>query len=195
MHFSKIFLSLLFFCYCSTNIACSSNGDSSPLANWKNLNSSDKSWYSDALRALGEKKLAVDKGESAYRLTLLRTFHKPLSVRINCLNDCFIRAARSSGKGGYDPGRLEMELSRSITKKEKDNFFKLLSEAEFWKGQPELDYWGFDGARWILEGKLAEEYVVWDIWSPMPVEQYQRYVALCLFMIQISNIEIDGKLY
>ena len=188
-------LLLLIALTCSCSSLLPDRDQREPLEDWINLEPSDRRWYSRILVALDEGNLSVVENEFVYRFLLLRTFDKPISVRIMCSNECHLRAVRSSGKSGYDPGQIEDEVSRSLSTIEKQNFLNLILEAEFWDGQPELEHWGLDGARWILEGKTMRNYQVWDVWSPLNIKQYQGYVSLCKYMLQLANFDLDGKIY
>jgi hypothetical protein len=129
-------------------------------------------WYGRNLRALQEPSLfALMKTPSSesYRFLWLRTFHPPISVRVECKPDgsSVVTAKIASGKAGYNPGVLSQTSSRTLTKEQTQAFQKSVEAASFWQ-IPSQDYerGGADGAQWVIEGVKNRHYHLVDRWTP-----------------------------
>src|SRR3979490_3550192 len=114
-------------------------------------------WYSKQLRALDEPSLwllSKTKKEEAYRFLWLRTFHRPVGIRIDVNADGTSRLTTkmTSGAGGYNPGHLVLNSTSSLTKEQTSLFLKRIKEQQFWELAPTRESGGDDGAQWILEG-------------------------------------------
>ncbi len=77
-------------------------------------------WYASQLRAFKEPSLCTSpqKQCETYRFTMLPTFNFPLTVRIHIESDgtATAIAKRLTGKGGYDPGKLDFERTQTLTR-------------------------------------------------------------------------------
>lgn len=65
-------------------------------------------WYSAHLDAMEERPLreAVSTGGEAYRFLWLRTFHRPVVIRVVARNgQIVLETKETDGHGGYAPGR------------------------------------------------------------------------------------------
>lgn len=131
-------------------------------------------------------------GLEIYRFTWLRTFHNPVAIRIvKDANSYAIFWKQASGQGGYEPGELKIDRSRTVDKKVWDEFKSRLNEIQFWTlptNQKEKS--GFDGAQWILEGKVDGQYHVVDKWTP---DQSTAFYQICNFLITLTDLEIPEK--
>src|SRR6266496_2966955 len=128
-------------------------------------------WYPKHLEAMKEPSLfqqSTNKTVEQYRFLWLRTFHKPIAVRVRKdTAGITLRIIRLSGAGGYDPGRIEHEESLALTTDQWEGFLKLLDKAAFWEiPSAEKDLGGLDGSQWILEGQSGGKYHVVDRWTP-----------------------------
>ena len=130
-------------------------------------------WYSPHLLAMKEPSLwEVSKKQSdeVYRFLWLRTFHAPVSARLDVASDGSgeLVIKLLSGKGGYDPGHLIQNRKIKVEKESVDHFLELLSKAEFWNlpTEQETNGVGCDGAQWIMEATKKGQYHVVDRWSP-----------------------------
>src|SRR4051794_4648903 len=77
-------------------------------------------WYSAQLHALQEPSLltlAKQEHAESYRFLWLRTFHHPISVRVDLQADGSWNLVTkvASGAGGYSPGSLTTNTSRKLT--------------------------------------------------------------------------------
>src|SRR5262245_53562261 len=72
-------------------------------------------WYPEHLEAMKEPSLfqqSTNKVVEQYRFLWLRTFHKPIAVRVRKDSaGITLRVVRLSGAGGYNPGKIEHEGS------------------------------------------------------------------------------------
>src|SRR5271157_5507522 len=80
-------------------------------------------WYSAQLRALDELSLleeAKNPSLQSYRFVWLRTFHHPVTVRLDIMADGTGRLTTktANGAGGYEPGKLIESRSRSLTQEQ-----------------------------------------------------------------------------
>lgn len=153
-------------------------------------------WYSDQLKALNEPTLCCSKiaVTRAYRFTWLRTFHHPVAIRIEEGPDSrwVIHTKVSSGAGGYDPGKLSIDKTRTATRNELASLKSLLEiGSPFWS-LPSVDaeMGGFDGSQWIVEVRVESAYHFVDRWSPEsgPVRQLGQ------LFIELSKVNF-GEVY
>jgi len=144
---------------------------------------SREQWYSEHLRALKEPSL-WDSSKSqklqTYRFLWLRTFDRPISVRLDVQQDgtSLLTTKITNGQGGYKPGKLVVNKSRKLTKDQTTWFLERMEEVSFWKlasfekpyeigpNGEKVDLIGVDGAEWIVEGVKDGKYHVVDRWSP-----------------------------
>lgn len=128
-------------------------------------------WYSSHLKALEEPSiysLKEGKNRRMYRFLWLRSFHRPIVVRIKILEDGsgILIAKMTDGAGGYKPGKIVTSTKKKLAQKQVDTFLNLLANGNFW----ELASWerliGMDGAAWIIEGLDNGNYHLVDRWSP-----------------------------
>ena len=131
-------------------------------------------WYAKHLRAMREPslwELSKDTSKQSYRFLWLRTFHHPVSARLEVAEDgtahLFVKVL--SGQGGYEPGHAILNRDIKVPKDAVDHFLDLLRKADFWNlptEQQESNVVNLDGAQWIMEGVLGGRYHVVDRWSP-----------------------------
>jgi len=158
-------------------------------------------WYPKHLEAMKEPSLfqqSTNKAVEQYRFLWLRTFHKPIAVRVRKDSaGITLRVIRLTGAGGYDPGRIEHEESFALTGDQWDHFLKLLSESSFWNTpRAEKDSGGLDGSQWILEGQAAGRYHLVDRWTPSSdgeKRHLESFVACCRNLLTLSKQQIPKK--
>jgi hypothetical protein len=141
-------------------------------------------WYSDQLRDLKEPSLwQVSKTQKAqtYRFLWLRSFHHPISVRLDVGEDgtAVVTTKITSGQGGDEPRKLIVNKSHSLTKEQTAWFLDRIKETGFWDlptyettedkvgptGEKTVEV-HVDGAEWILEGVKDGKFKIVDRWSP-----------------------------
>jgi len=147
---------------------CSSCSRPSPI-----LDRSGIEWYSKHLIAAGELSLlpALQRGgpsPDVFRFVWLRTVHKPVIVRVETHDGGGLQvvATRLSGMGGYEPGVVEAQVKRPLTKAEERAFNPVLAATRQLTLPPVSCDWGYDGARWIVEAAHDSRYRYVERWTP-----------------------------
>ncbi|HEV2224437.1 MAG TPA: hypothetical protein VGR84_15700 [Candidatus Acidoferrales bacterium] len=155
-------------------------------------------WYSRQLKGLEEPSLWTlsrnDKHAVVYRFLWLRTFHHPVAIRLVIAPDGAgeLITKVSSGAGGYAPGRLIENQTEKLSAIQVKDLIEQVRSAKFWElpTEEKRASFGFDGARWILEGIQNGNYHVVDRWSPTKGE----YRALCWFLVsKLARLRIPKK--
>ena len=137
----------------------------------------------------------TDCGLESYRFLWLRTFHKPIAVRVWSADSRYYLVVKElSGQGGYEPGRIIVSRLRSLSEAEWNNLRGLLSQISFWNlptEEPRVQNpdgsvtVGLDGAQWIIEGLREGKYHVTDHWSAKA-----KYRKVCLYLLKLSNLRV-----
>jgi hypothetical protein len=116
-------------------------------------------WYTAPLKAMAEPSLfetSRDPSIESYRFLWLRTFHQPVSARLEIAKDGAgeLTVKVLSGKGGYGLGHLVKNRTIKISKDSVLHFLGLLEKADFWNSPTEeqTNDIQLDGAQWIMEG-------------------------------------------
>lgn len=146
-------------------------------------------WYAKHLSAMKEPSLScgsLDADES-YRFTWLRTFHRPIVVRLSWLRDGGdLVAVVLDGAGGYEPGKVAKTVRRRIEGREWQSLQAALTG--FWTlpTKNKADANGCDGAQWIIEGRRQGQYHIVDRWTP----DDGAYRDLGLLFLKLTGIEV-----
>ena len=131
---------------------------------------STNEWYSKHFNAMKEpalSPLAKDKEAVVYRFTCLRTFDKPFAIKITKTKDGYLLVRKIlSGKGGYEPGKLQFSGEMRLKPDALAAFEKLLADEKFQDWKDEEESGGLDGSQWIVEVVKNGNYKVVDRWSP-----------------------------
>jgi hypothetical protein len=152
-------------------------------------------WYAKHLRAMKEKSFlgaVANKDFLGYRFLWLRTFHHPISVRLQIRRDGSgqLTSIELTGEGGFQPGVILTTKTVELSKEQTDQFDSLVQASDFWKiPAHDPDEGGDDGAQWILEGVKDQKYQVVDRWSPRD----GTYRQACLYLLKLSQIKVDPK--
>lgn len=128
-------------------------------------------WYGSELAILQEPSLwgsSRTEQTQSYRFLWLRTFHRPLAIRLDVNADGTSRLTTkmASGTVGFHPGKLVENTTVSLDKEKTDRFLRKIDEYKFWQLQSVQDAGGNDGAEWIIEGIKDGSYHVVSRWSP-----------------------------
>lgn len=151
----------------------------------------EQGWYAKHYSALNEKpiwqKAPANQGKEIYRFLYLPTFDNPLLVRIEVSEDGKKVATfkKSTGKVGYEPGKIKISKTSEISDVDFTVFTNLLYEAKYWElpsKMPDPMPLGFDGSREIIEVIKNGKYHVVDWWSP---ENGPYYLA-CIHLRRIG---------
>jgi hypothetical protein len=137
------------------------------------LSPPEAAWYSQALAAAGEPSLiptlTPDKtAVNVYRFTWLRSFDKPIVVRIQegTGGTLLMTASRLSGRGGDELGKVESRMVRKLTASEARQFVFALNGTNRLKLKAVSCDSGYDGAQWIFEAVDKGAYRYVNRWSP-----------------------------
>jgi hypothetical protein len=148
-------------------------------------------WYSKHLYAMKEPILYNRKfDKEIYRFTWLRTFHNPISIRIEKEGENYKLIWKlCNGAGGYEPGDLIVDKEKLIDKITWDEFKTKISNADFWNLDIGRQTLGLDGAEWILEGVTSNNYYVVNMWSPTKGNFYD----CCSYLIDLTDLNIKNR--
>lgn len=127
----------------------------------------EREWYGRALKALDEPTMRVSAAAGdSYRFLWLRSFHRPVAIRLVALENgaARVRYKMSDGAGGYDPGRIIIDKSLTIDAKKFAKIKSLFDDAKICEPF-ESDVLGLDGAQWIFETNVGGEYCVAVEWG------------------------------
>jgi hypothetical protein len=155
-------------------------------------------WYSQELEVLQEPsllELAKNPASESYRFLWLRTFHHPVTVRLDVRADGIgvLTTKVASGAGGFRPGHLIENMSRPLTREQTQAFLARLTKVGFWSlPSPVNDQTGTDGSQWIIEGVKEGKYHVVDRWLPDKgaVRELGLYLAVGLAQMNVPKDEI-----
>ena len=127
-------------------------------------------WYGQHLRAAGEARLCPSAAVEEYRFLWLRSFHRPVVVRVaaDSAGRATLTARVLDGAGGYEPGRVARDTTFTLSP---DRWRELRRRLDmgFWHvptHPPPDGLIGLDGAQWILEGVAGGQYHVVDRRNP-----------------------------
>lgn len=156
------------------------------------LHESSVAWYSKALIAADEPSLSAQlpaNGVELYRFTWLRTFHAPIILRLEVRPDGvgILRAKRTNGAGGYEPGVLDLNQASNVSASEVAQFKKALEGFGFWNSPTEDSRMGVDGAEWIFEGVTSTKYHVVTRWTP----DDGPFRRAMLNLLRMSGVHVD----
>jgi hypothetical protein len=129
-----------------------------------------------------------------FRFLWLRTFHKPVAIRITKQDSRIrLRAVRLSGAGGYEAGHMEVDRVLSLSEAEWKRLQELLDQAFFWETPARMpERSGLDGSRWILEGRMNGKYHFVNWWSPVdPSRPPSAFVHCCQYLLHLSKLQIS----
>ncbi len=150
------------------------------------------SWASPHLVAMKEPSLFTPRANATreeYRFLWLRTFHKPIAIRIWAdASAAQMRVVRLSGAGGYEPGQIESDTTLKVSSEDWKRFRGSVAKAQFWQTptkEPNEEL-GFDGSQWILEGRANDKYHVVDRWTP----RSGAYFDCCRVLVTLAKVEI-----
>jgi hypothetical protein len=146
-------------------------------------------WYGKHLSAMHEPSLwaSAVRGETVWRFVLLRTWGKPITVRVTSDGHMFV--TRLSGQGGYDPGSIEQRRERVLPKAEIGRIESALAAMSFDTTDTEAEM-GNDGAQWVLERAQAGKYRLVERWSPDDTGKHPAFLAACNVFIDLAGRDL-----
>ena len=130
-------------------------------------------WYREHLLAMNEPSLFFIEEENAsdqFRFFCLPTFSKPVCFRaFKKDGKHFMRIVRLNGRGGYEPGKIEIDATIEITVPEwttlSSNVAESIKNCDLTEKQRQL-LSGLDGNSWVLEARLNGKYYFEEVWEP-----------------------------
>ena len=150
-----------------SNEQLSCSGRKAPL-----LSEIRRDWYSRQLGAAGEPSLfqmstKAPPLSTSYRFTWLRSFHNPVTVRIDLGRDgrFLMTAKRLSGAGGYGPGTVSNQIIRPLNSDEQKKIVALIKRTDVLHQPPVDCTLGTDGAEWIIEANENGAYHFINRWT------------------------------
>lgn len=148
-------------------------------------------WYSEMLYSLKEPVLKDYQGnKEIYRFTWIRTFHHPVSVRLEKQDETIkVFTKVCNGAGGYKPGKLIQDTIQIVQQEEYKKFLDLLSNSNFWNLPTEKKEMGTDGSEWIIEIVKDNKYHLVVRWTPREDEKAFREIGK--YLISISKIKSE----
>jgi hypothetical protein len=146
-------------------------------------------WYGKHLGAMHEPSLwaAAVRGETVWRFVLLRTWGKPIAIRVN--SDGRLFATRLDGHGGYDPGTTDAHRERVLAKSDLARIDAALTAMSFDTTDTEAEM-GQDGAQWVLERAKGGAYRLVERWSPDVTHKHPAFVAACDVFIDLAGRDL-----
>lgn len=154
------------------------------------LDSFENTLYSKMLFGLREPILSDYHGDKEiYRLTWLRTFHHPVSVRLEKQNEVIMLFSKvSNGAAGYEPGQLIFDTVLNVAKEQYKQLTRKLDEIGFWELPTEQpNDMVKDGSNWILEVVKDNNYHMVTRWNPR--ERVSNFRIVGEYLITISKID------
>lgn len=124
-------------------------------------------WYSRHLTVMGEPSLYAMRGHGRHAVRLLRlpTWGAPVAIRVEEHGGSISLTRRTlSGQGGYDPGQLASETTRTLRHEDWQAIERSLRDARVFE-LPSVGELGMDGTQWILEVVDGGRYHVVDRWT------------------------------
>lgn len=152
-------------------------------------------WYSKFVSAMHEPSLweaSKTQKTQTYRFLWLRSFHHPVSIRleVNADGTALLTTKITSGQGGYEPGRLIMNRTQKFDRERTSWVLDRIEELKFWTlstNPPcDPDVIGVDGAQWIFEGVKGGTYHIVDRWSPDKGEVHSLGIMMLIDLAKLK---------
>ncbi len=133
---------------------------------------------------LFNKELKEDK--TIYRFTWLRSFHNPIAIRIeNVNNETMLYWKVGKGAGGYEPKGLKKSGKKKLNTNTWKTFLDLVEKSNFDNLANEKYIFMNDGATWTLEKKTSNKFKAHNTnWTSKEIRD------ICLFLLNLTNIKI-----
>jgi hypothetical protein len=153
-------------------------------------------WYESDLKALKEPSLwesSKQQKTQSYRFVWLRSFHHPISIRINLNADgtSLLIRKMTGGTTGH-AGGLITHRTFTLDHAQTSRFLEQVARSKFWTLPPVLEDRGVDGAQWIVEGVRDGTYHIVDRWSPTDdgIRSLGLYMVRDLAKVKLASSEI-----
>jgi len=146
-------------------------------------------WAVDSLNILQEPSLFALSNDSrvqCYRLLLLPSFKKTVTVRLTLKRDdagtLDVKIMNEPGKN--EPARLNESKTIHASKQQVADFLHLLDKANFWDLPVRDERFVLDGTTFIIEGVKDGKYQVVKRWSP----EEGAYLEAALFLLRLADL-------
>ena len=147
--------------------------------------------YCKHLKALEEPSVYQQqpiKDKIIIRFTWLRTFDNPICLRLekNYDGSGTLYVKKSSGAGGYEPGKIITNQKKEIPKLSVSATISSIETMDFWNMPTRMETSGLDGSHWIIEYLSKSRYHLVDRWSPTS----GSIRDLGLNLLELSGLEV-----
>jgi hypothetical protein len=130
-------------------------------------------WYYNPA-AFNEPKIAeVDDKIPTIRFFWIRTFHRPVCIRVFKDGEGpKIRVIRCAGKGGYEWGSIESDKTIPLSDEQWKSFVDQIKNPDVFAPLRNLNHeekmklMGLDGSMWVIESKIDGKLTYAMVWSP-----------------------------
>lgn len=149
------------------------------------------SFYSSKLKALKEPSIYIQKSDikkEIYRFTWLRSFHNPISIRVEIhdQDNAIIYIKETDIKGGFGPDKIKIDAIKTISTNSVKQVKKKFTYFKFWALSVTEESLGLDGAQWIVEGLSRGNYHIVERWSP----KKGSIKEIGLHFLEISGLDV-----
>lgn len=149
-------------------------------------------WISKQLLSLQEHDLMNQKlnsQDTIIRLTWLRSFHNPITIKITRSNSRIIlNYVIGNGAGGYEPKGIKRKGKIRINEKEWNEIQKLLYDANYYNLENDFYVLMTDGSEWIIEIKTENKFYAKKRNWPN-----EKFLSICNYILELSEIKIPKK--
>jgi hypothetical protein len=157
-----------------------------------------RDWFTKQLVAMREPPLPTLAADESVRFVWLRTFDKPIAVRVTRRGAEYeLVAVRNGGAGGYEPGAVEAYRKLALEPAAWARVQAALTAAHFdtLRAQPAREQ-GLDGAQWVVERVQEGSYHLAERWQPKEKGEHAAFRALCDLLVSLAGPGlVTGKVY
>lgn len=143
------------------------------------------------LGTMGEPGLAAlgpSDSTRVLRLLWVRTFHRPMAVRLVMDGGtCRVVLTVLSGKGGTDPGTVQRRDSSTTARARCDEVERTLRAAGFWSDSLEQSRRAANGAEWVFEARGTDGHRVVTRWSPEASRRDPRFALAGRAFLRLAS--------
>lgn len=128
----------------------------------------------------------IQPNTTIYRFTWLRSFHHPIAIRIEKIeNQIMLYWKIGKGAGGYEPKGLKKSRKKKLNSREWVEFERFIKESDFDSLPNEKYILMTDGATWTLERKKFESFKAHNTnWPGQEIKE------ACLYLLNLTNIKV-----
>ena len=156
-------------------------------------------WYSKELAALDEPVLATvrDRARKSYRFLWLRSFHAPVSVRIEqTAGGPIAIVGMNESQAFYGPSRPVRRDTMSLAPADERALRTAFEQEGFWQLPTEdPTQSGLDGSNWVIEAVRAGRYHVVDRWTPSDTGRAGGVKRLGRLFLRLGQITPDPQAF